>query len=104
LYALQRSLQRNFYEFDLRGRDNLQTIAGAGVQIQLRGTKPESHQFSVDITFDGLTMHKNDCYENEPIYIQTKNDRRPVEIVIGKVERDVVHGYLSAPSAPESKP
>jgi hypothetical protein len=33
----------------------------------------------------------------EPIWIHTENERQPVQVVVNRVERNLVHGYVSAP-------
>jgi len=33
----------------------------------------------------------------EPIWIHTENDAQPVQVVVNRVEKNLVHGYVSAP-------
>jgi hypothetical protein len=33
----------------------------------------------------------------EPIWIHTENDSPPVQVVVNRVEKNLVHGYVSAP-------
>jgi hypothetical protein len=33
----------------------------------------------------------------EPIWIHTENDSQPVQIVVNRIEKNLVHGYVSAP-------
>jgi hypothetical protein len=99
---LSRSLQRNIYQFDL-AKGKRETIGD--IQIELMGTKPESHQFSVEITFDGRSIQKRDCYENEPIYLLPfRKALNPVEIVVRQMGVDTIHGYVSVPKNMGSEP
>jgi len=93
LGELRKSLRRNTYEFELKGKGSYKTITS--IEIRLEGTKPKSYQFSIDITFDGHTIQKSDCYLNEAIYVQTKLTPTPTEIVIDTIDTDLVHGHLS---------
>lgn len=94
--ALRDSLKRNFFEFDVRGNGTSQTIGE--VHLRLIGTKPESHQFTIEIGFDGYSLQKKDWYVNEPIYVQPRQTTSPVEIVVRKVEVADIQGYLSTPT------
>jgi hypothetical protein len=33
----------------------------------------------------------------EPIWIHTENDSQPVQVVVNRIEKNLVHGYVSAP-------
>jgi hypothetical protein len=33
----------------------------------------------------------------EPIWIHTENEAQPVQIVVNKISKNLVHGYISAP-------
>jgi hypothetical protein len=33
----------------------------------------------------------------EPIWIHTENESQPVQVVVNRVEKNLIHGYVSAP-------
>jgi len=33
----------------------------------------------------------------EPIWIHTENESQPVQIVVNRIEKNLIHGYVSAP-------
>jgi len=42
-----------------------------------------------------LTKKKVNLYE--PIWINTENESQPVQIVVMRIEKNLIHGYVSAP-------
>ncbi len=42
-----------------------------------------------------LTKKRVNLYE--PIWIHTENESQPVQVVVNRVEKNLVHGYVSAP-------
>jgi len=94
--ALRRLGERDYLEFSIEG--NQPQKVGA-ITVQLRGTNPKRSQFSVAMTVDDLRVEKKNRQVNEPIYFYTRGGRQPLEIVINKVEKNKVVGYLSIPKS-----
>jgi hypothetical protein len=46
---------------------------------------------------DDNRLSKKNVNLYEPIWIHTENESQPVQIVVNKVEKNLVHGYVSAP-------
>jgi len=94
--ALRRLGERDYLEFSIEGKQPQKVGA---ITVQLRGTNPKRSQFSVAMTVDDLRVEKKNRQVNEPIYFYTRGGRQPLEIVINKVEKNKVVGYLSIPKS-----
>ena len=46
---------------------------------------------------DDNRLSKKNVNLYEPIWIHTENDAQPVQVVVNRVEKNLVHGYVSAP-------
>jgi hypothetical protein len=46
---------------------------------------------------DDNELQKKKVNLYEPIWIHTENESQPVQIVVNKVDKNGVHGYISAP-------
>ena len=94
--ALRRLGERDYVEFSIEGKQPQKVGA---ITVQLRGTNPKRSQFSVAMTVDDLRVEKKNRQVNEPIYFYSRGGRQPLEIVINKVEKNKVVGYLSVPKS-----
>ena len=68
-------------------------MAGAVMVISLHGMS----QKDVEVKADDLTTEKKDKSINEPLQFYTSKARQPYEIVVNKVGKDLIVGYLSTP-------
>jgi chromosome segregation ATPase len=94
---LRRLGTREYYEFTLAGKGNTQQVGG--VTLELRATNPKKHQFTVNLVVDDMKLEKKNRSINEPIFFYTTGSRQSLELVVNKVEKNKVIGYLSAPKA-----
>ncbi len=65
--------------------------------VELRGTNTKKSLFTVALYADDLRLEKKNRSVNEPIYFYTRGYRAPLELVVNKVEKNKVVGYISAP-------
>jgi chromosome segregation ATPase len=86
---------RDYYEFTLQGKGDTQKVGG--ITIELRGTNPKHHEFTVNLVVDDMKLQKKNRSINEPIFFYTAGSRQSLELVINKVEKNKASGYLSAP-------
>src|SRR5271157_1983104 len=89
---LRRLGERDYVEFTITGK-SAQKVGN--ITIELRGTNPKKNQFSVLLTIEDKRFEKKNRALNEPIFFHTTGNRQPEEIVINKVSKDQVSGYLS---------
>jgi hypothetical protein len=51
----------------------------------------------LEMIVDDNQLSKKNVNLYEPIWIHTENDSQPIQIVVNRIEKNVVHGYISAP-------
>ena len=86
--------ERDYVEFTL-SRNNPQQVAG--FLVNLKKTNPKRHRFNLNLTVDDLEVEKKDRTINEPIFFYASGSKKPLEIVVNKVDTNQIKGYLSTP-------
>jgi hypothetical protein len=51
----------------------------------------------VAMIVDDNELQKKKVNLYEPIWIHTETDSQPVQIIVNRIDKDSVHGYISAP-------
>ena len=92
---LRRMGERDYFEFTLAGKGNRSKVGN--LAVELRGTNSKKGQFTVALYVDDMRLEKKNRSVDEPIYFYTQGTRAPLEMVINKVDKDKVVGYLSVP-------
>ena len=99
---LRRLGQREYFEFTLSKKG--ERYKAGDIMVELRGTNTKKNLFTVALFADDLRLEKKNRSVNEPIYFYTRDYRAPLELVVNKVEKNKVVGYISAPKAAASAP
>jgi predicted nucleic acid-binding Zn-ribbon protein len=102
LNALKALGEKNYFEFDIKGRE---TSTIAGVKVVLKRTDPKKFRFTLDVYADDKRVEKKDRLVNEPVQFMITKVRQPYslevnelyEIVVNEVGKDRIKGYLAAP-------
>jgi chromosome segregation ATPase len=92
--ALRRLGQRDYYEFTLAGKNAKQRVGN--ISVELHGVNVSRHQYTVELYVDDLKLEKKNRAVNEPIFFYAGN-RASMELVVNKVDKDKIVGYLSVP-------
>jgi hypothetical protein len=95
LVALAKRGERSYFEFDLTKSKQFQRVGP--LTLALRRTDTKHKNFNLDMIVDDNRLTKKNVNLYEPIWIHTENDAQPVQVVVNKVEKNLVHGYVSAP-------
>ena len=94
---LRRQGERDYVEFSITGKNQPQKIGN--VTVELKGVNEKRNQFNIAMTVEDKRFEKKNRALNEPIFFYTSGTRMPEEIVINKVGKDQVSGYISIPKA-----
>ncbi len=95
LVALAHRSDRDYFEFNL-GRRRAQQKLGT-VLIELDRTDVKRNVFTVNLVFDDKRTQRKDKAINEPIYFYVQGASSALELVVNKLGKDSIAGYLSAP-------
>ena len=95
LVALAHRSDRDYFEFNL-GRRRAQQKVGT-ILIELDRTDVKRNVFTINLVFDDKRTQRRDKAINEPIYFYVQGAPSALELVVNKLAKDSITGYLSAP-------
>jgi hypothetical protein len=67
------------------------------VTLELTKTNQKKNQFTVNLYFDDKKTERKDKSINEPVYFYVQGASSALELVVNKLGRDTVAGYISTP-------
>lgn len=94
LVVLQKRGERNYFEFDLSKSKQFQRFGP--LTLSLRRTDTKHMNFDLNMVVDDNQLAKKHVNLYEPIWIHTENESQPVQVVVNRITKDIVHGYVSA--------
>lgn len=95
LVVLAKRGERSYFEFDLAKSKEFQRFGP--LPLSLRKTDTKHNSFDMAMIVDDNTLMKKKVNLYEPIWIHTENQSQPVQIVVNRITKELVHGYVSAP-------
>src|SRR5262244_1988488 len=94
---LRRLGERDYIEFTIAGKNKPQKVGN--LTVELKGVNEKRGQFSVAMTAEDRRFEKKNRAMNEPIFFYLSGTKIPEELVVNKVSKDTVSGYVSIPKA-----
>ena len=94
---LRRLGERDYIEFTVSGKNKPQKVGN--VTVELKGVNQKRNQYSVSMVVEDKRFEKKNRALNEPVFFYISGTRLPEELVINKVSKDQVSGYVSIPKA-----
>ena len=67
------------------------------IQIRLRDANDKRGRYTIDVLADDKTIQKKNKTLLEPVQCYVIGARQPYEIVVNKVEKNKISGYLATP-------
>ena len=95
LVALEKRGERSYYEFDLAKSKQFQRVGPLSISLRKADTKHKSYDLAMIVDDNQLAKKQVNLYE--PITIHTENGAQPLMVVVNRIEKNLVHGYISAP-------
>jgi len=95
LVAMEKRGERSYFEFDLSKSKQFQRVGPITLSLRKADAKHKSYDLAMIVDDNELNKKKVNLYE--PIWIHTETDSQPVQIIVNKIDKDSVHGYISAP-------
>jgi len=95
LVALEKRGERSYFEFDLSKSKQFQRVGPLTLSLRKADSKHKSYDLAMIVDDNELNKKKVNLYE--PIWIHLEADSQPVQIIVNKIDKDTVHGYISAP-------
>jgi chromosome segregation ATPase len=93
--------ERNIFEFKLAKAKLPQRVGD--VSLLLKKVDQKKNRFTFELTADDKVVEKRDRTINEPIQFMTSKAKQPYEIVVNRVDKDLISGYLATPKVQEGR-
>ena len=94
---LRRLGERDYVEFTIAGKNKPQKVGN--ITVELKGVNQKRNQYSVAMVVEDKRFEKKNRAMNEPVFFYISGTRIPEELVINKVSKDQISGYVSIPKA-----
>ena len=95
LNALRELGERNYFDFDITKAKEPQRVGA--IQVRLKKADRKRNKFTIELWADDKRIEKKNKTLLEPIQFYVVGSRIPYEIVVQKVEKDRIVGYLATP-------
>jgi hypothetical protein len=95
LVALAHRTDRDYFEFSLAKHRSQQKVGTVTVQLQKTDTK--RNVFTVNLQFDDKPHVHRDKAMDEPVYFYVQGASSALELVVNKLGKDSIAGYMSTP-------
>ena len=95
LVALAKRGERSYFEFDLSKSKEFHRFGPLPLSLLKTDTKHNSFDLAMIVDDNQLMKKKVNLYE--PIWIHTEHESQPAQVVVNRITKDFVHGYVSAP-------
>jgi len=100
--ALKQLGDRDYTEFTLY--KTKQPIKVGDISILLKKADVKANRYTVELHVDDRKIEKKDRSANEPLQFYVGRDRQPHELVVNRVGKDLIVGYLATPKVSASRP
>jgi chromosome segregation ATPase len=97
LSQLRQKGERDYFDIDLKKLKKNEMQRVGDIRLELRETDTKKQRYAIVIQVDDKKLEKKDKLINEPIQFLVGNEQLRYEIVVNKVEKDRIVGYLSTP-------
>jgi len=92
--ALRKLGERDYFEFTALRH---QAVRVGGIALDLKKTNVKHHRFNVDMLVDDAWLEKKDRTIDEPIFFSVRGSRTFCELVVNRVDKGKITGYISTP-------
>jgi hypothetical protein len=95
--VLRRMGERDYVEFTVTGKNQPQKVGN--VTVELKGVNEKRSRVNVVYTVEDKRYEEKNRNVNQPIFFYLSGTHMPEEIVINKIGKNTISGYLSVPKA-----
>jgi cell division protein FtsB len=93
LVGLEKRGERKYYEFDLSKSKDFQREGPIQISLRKADSKHQSYDLMMLVDDHQLSKKKVDLYE--PIWLHQTDQPQPVQVVVNKIDKNAIHGYVS---------
>jgi hypothetical protein len=99
LVSLEQKGERSYFEFDITKAKHFQKEGP--LMVSLRKADPKHEKYDLAMVVNDNQLSKKSVNLYEPVWINGA-DRAQVQLVVNKIDKDHIHGYVSAPKYAQS--
>lgn len=93
LVLLEKKGERNYFEFDLDKSKQFQRTGPLSISLRKAN---EKHQYAdMNLIVDDRTVQQKHVNLDQPVMFYTPDTQLPVEVVINRITKNHIHGYIS---------
>ncbi len=101
LVTLQRRGERSYFEFDVDKSKQFRATGPVGIKLKKANTK---HQYAdLDLMVDDVALNQKHVNLLQPVVFYAGDSGRPVELVVQRISKNHIHGYVSTPRYKDSE-
>ena len=93
--GVKRSLEREYYNFELEKKGGIMKVFD--VALNLKNTNVKEQRFAIEIIANGKRIKKQRHPINEPIFFYAGGDNRRYELLVNRIAKNMIVGYVSVP-------
>jgi len=98
---LRKRGERDYFEFDLTKSKQVQRVGP--VSLALRKADTKHRRYNLDMIVDDNKLEKKNVNVLEPVYVTASDRPQPLEVVVNRIDKDRVAGYISVPKYKRSE-
>ncbi len=95
--VLRRQGERDYIEFTIAGKNQPQKVGN--VTVVLKGVNEKKNRSNIVYTLEDKSYEAKNANINSPLFFYISGTHQPEELVINKVGKNTISGYLSVPKA-----
>ncbi len=100
--VLRRQGERDYTEFTITGKNQPQKVGN--VTVVLKGVNEKHNRSNIIYTIEDKSYEAKNANINSPLFFYLSGSHQPEELVINKVGKNTISGYLSVPKANSQQP
>jgi TolA-binding protein len=100
--VLRRKGERDYFEFTIVGKNKPQKVGN--VTVELKGTNEKKNRVNQIVVVEDKRFDDKNRATNQPLIFYIGNSHQAEELVINKVGKNEISGYLSVPKATSDQP
>lgn len=101
LVELEKRGARSYYEFTLGPSKQFQRVGS--IAVSLRKVNLKHKYYDLAMMVDDIKLDKKHVNLYEPVWINLADRPQPVQLVVNRIDKNRVHGYISEPRYKQSE-
>jgi hypothetical protein len=93
--VLRRQGERDYTEFTINAKNQPQKVGN--VTVELKGVNEKKNRANILLVVEDKKIEEKNSNMNQPVFFYISGTHQPQELVINKIGKNTISGYLSTP-------